>query len=109
MRAEPSPFFVCSLQLSTWDKKLPIVALLVMNNKTVKDNSGLMRQHHLCIWPGQQKISHQDSINSEFGSHSHMMEDMEKELSKLTEYGERQGMGKRNEKPPCYKRARNNW
>lgn len=72
-----------------------MVALLIMNNKTVTDNSGLMRQDHLCIWRDQQKISHQDSINSEFGSHCDMMEDMEKELSKLTEYDERQGMGEK--------------
>ncbi|KAJ7399485.1 hypothetical protein BTVI_114241 [Pitangus sulphuratus] len=42
-----------SCQLSAWDKKLPMAALLIMNSKTVKGSSGLMRKDHLCIWPGQ--------------------------------------------------------
>lgn len=50
-----------------------MAALLTVNSKTVRGSSGLLREDHLCIWPGQQKISHQETTDSEFGRHCDMM------------------------------------
>lgn len=70
-----------------------MASLLIMSCKTVRGTSGLLREDHLCIWPGQQKISHCEATNSEFGRQCDMKKGMEKERATLTNYREKWGGG----------------